>query len=392
MRQVFTNFKDYEGGKRKEIFVEDGIISEGFEKDETTEIIDCKNLTLLPSFVDLHAHFRDPGLTYKEDLKSGSLAALKGGYTTVNLMGNTKPSVSGREVYEDIISRGKALDLVDIHQVYTITKNLDGKSLDHLDDLPEGVRILSDDGRGVDDDLIMYKVALLAKERGLLLQLHEEVRSLSPIDYEIAEDLMTIRDAYLSYKISVPMHFSHVSTRGSVTAIDYFKNLGAPITCEVTPHHISLSDRRDLRVNPPIRTEADRLCLIEMIKKGTVDAIATDHAPHSREEKAAGSPGFIGLETAFSTSYEALVLSGEISLKKLVDLMSTNPAKILKVNKGRLDPGFEADFTMVDLDEKYIYREEEIRSKSKNSLLLGQELVGRVKRVYKKGVLKYEDN
>ena len=396
MKKVFKNAYCFDDVKisNKPIYVKDGIIVDEFEIDDQTELIDCNNLALLPSFVDMHVHFRDPGFTYKEDLESGSKAALKGGFTSVLLMGNTKPTVSSVEVYEDIMKRAKDLDLIDINQVYTITKNFDGKTLDHLDNLPKSVKFISDDGHGVDDDLTMYKAILKAKELGVNMTLHEEVRGVSPIDYEIAEDAMTLRDCYYAYKLDCPVHFSHVSTRGSIKAIEYFKNLGAKITCEVTPHHLYLADkkREEVKVNPPIRTEIDRLTLIEMIKKGVVDCISTDHAPHSKEDKEKGSPGFLGLETSFSTVYEVLVKSGEISLNHLIKLMSTNPAKILGLNKGKLKIGYEADFTLIDLDEEYTYREDEILSKSKNSLMIGKTLAGRVKRVYKKGVLKYEDN
>lgn len=396
MKQIFTNLVaiDDINISKRDIFVEDGFITTEFKSDEETEIIDCNGLVLVPSFVDMHTHFRDPGFTYKEDLESGSKAALKGGFTSVLLMGNTKPTVSSVEVYEDIMKRAKDLDLIDINQVYTITKDFDGKTLDHLDNLPKSVKFISDDGHGVDDDLTMYKAMLKAKELGVNMTLHEEVRGVSPIDYEIAEDAMTLRDCYYAYKLDCPVHFSHVSTRGSIKAIEYFKNLGANITCEVTPHHLYLADkkREEIKVNPPIRSEIDRLSLIEMIKKGVVDCISTDHAPHSKEDKEKGSPGFLGLETSFSTVYEVLVKSGEISLNHLIKLMSTNPAKILGLNKGKLKIGYEADFTLIDLDEEYTYREDEILSKSKNSLMIGKTLAGRVKRVYKKGVLKYEDN
>lgn len=396
MKQVFTNHYSFDDVKisQKPIYVEDGIISGAFEIDEDVEVIDCDNLALVPAFTDLHVHFRDPGFTYKEDLESGSKAALKGGFTSVLLMGNTKPTVSSPEVYNDIKKRSKDLDLIDIDQVYTITKNFDGKTLDHLETMPDSVKFISDDGHGVNDDMTMYKAMIAAMDKGVTMTLHEEVAKVSAIDYEIAEDAMTLRDCYYAYKLNCPAHFSHVSTKGAITAIKYFKDLGAPITCEVTPHHLYFADksRSEMRVNPPIRSEIDRLSLIEMIKNGTVDCISTDHAPHSAKEKENGAPGFLGLETSFSTCYKVLVKSGEISLNHLIKLMSTNPASLLGLNKGKLDIGYEADFTLIDLDETYTYTEDEILSKSKNSLLIGKELSGRVKRVYKKGVLKYEDN
>lgn len=396
MKQIFTRLYGFDDVKisKNDLYVEDGIITEKFPKEEADEIIDCNNLALLPSFTDLHVHFRDPGFTYKEDLETGSHAALKGGFTNVLLMGNTKPTVSSPEVYEDIIKRGKNLDLIGIDQVYTITKNFDGKSLDHLDNLPESVKFISDDGHGVDDAAVMYMAMVKAKELGINMTLHEEVAKVSAIDYEVAEDAMTIRDCYYAYKLDMPVHFSHVSTKGAMTAIKYFKDLGAKITCEVTPHHLYFSEktRDEVKVNPPIRREKDRLFLLKMIKDGYVDAISTDHAPHSEKEKNQGAPGFIGIETAFSTCYEVLVKSGLISLNQLVKIMSTRPSEILKIKKGKLEPGYLADFTLVDLDKSFIYKKEDILSKSKNSLMIGKTLTGSIEKVYRKGVLKYENN
>ena len=396
MKQIFKNCYVFDDIKisKEPIFVKDGIIVGAFDQSEADEIIDCENLALMPSFVDMHVHFRDPGFTYKEDLETGSHSALAGGYTSVLLMGNTNPTVSSPEIYNDIIKRGKDLDLIDIEQVYTITENFDGKTLDHLDSMPDSVKYISDDGHGVNDDMVMYKAMKKAKDLGVIMTLHEEVARVSNVDYEIAEDAMTLRDCYYAYKLDCPVHFSHVSTKGAITAIKYFKDLGAPITCEVTPHHLLLANkgREEVKVNPPIRTDEDRLTLIEMIKNGTVDAISTDHAPHSKEDKQKGAPGFIGIETAFSTCYEVLVKSGEISLNDLIKIMATNPAKLLGLNKGKIEPGYEADFTLIDLDKSYIYKEEDIKSKAKNSLLIDQELFGKVKKVYKKGILKYADN
>ncbi|WP_049690962.1 dihydroorotase [Anaerococcus jeddahensis] len=394
MKKFFTNLVavDDVNISRRDIFVENGLITKEFEKDEETEIIDCNGLVLVPSFVDMHTHFRDPGFTYKEDLKTGSMAALKGGYTTVNLMPNTNPIVSSKDVYQDIIQRGQDLDLIDIKQVYSITKDFKTDDLSHLNDLPEGLLFLSNDGKGVDDDFSMYQAIKIAKENNLKFTLHEECKEISKYDYEIAEDLMTLRDAYLAYKMDVPIHFSHVSTKGAIEAIRFFKDLGANITCEVTPHHIYFSDRDDLKVNPPIRKEKDKNALLDMIKKGYVDCIATDHAPHTKKEKEEGKPGFIGLETAFSTSYMTLVKTGIISLNDLIRLMSTNPSKLLEIKKGKIEEGYMADFTLIDLDKIYEYKEEDILSKSKNSLFLNQKLQGEIVRVYKKGILKYDLN
>src|SRR5699024_7763150 len=194
MKKIFTNFYGFDDVKitNNDIYVEDGIIVEPFDKNASVEIIDCDNLILIPSFTDLHVHFRDPGFTYKEDLETGSHAALKGGYTNVLLMGNTKPTVSNPETYEDIMKRGSDLDLIGIDQVYTITQNFDGKTLDHLDSMPDSVKFISDDGHGVDDGAVMYRAMLKAKDLGINMTLHEEVGEVSNIDYEAAEDAMTL--------------------------------------------------------------------------------------------------------------------------------------------------------------------------------------------------------
>lgn len=393
MRQIFRNFKlmDFEIESEEDLLVEDGlIVGMGHFEEDDAQIIDGQGLLLTPAFCDLHVHFRDPGFTQKETLETGSRAALKGGYTTVNLMGNTKPTVSDMEVYRDIKKRAEELDLVDIEQVVTITKNFDGKTLDHWDTPDERVRFLSEDGHGVDDDLIMYKAMKKAKKMGLGLMLHEEQKQFSPFDYRIGEDLMTLRDAYLAQATGARVHFSHVSTRDSLDFIRRAKRVGADVTCEVTPHHIRLSGD-SYRVNPPIRTEDDREAILEAILDGTVDAIATDHAPHTKEEKEAGAPGLIGLESAFSICYEELVLKAGIPLKKLFQLLSKTPHEILSYKKGQLKPGYAADFAILDLNREYLFDESEIASKSSNTPFLGQRLKGKVVATWKSGIKKWEE-
>lgn len=393
MKVKFVNAKtvDSKSDQARDIYVEDGVIVD-FLDDNKVQIIDCEGLYLFPSFTDLHAHFRDPGYTYKEDLKTGSSSALKGGFTAVQLMANTKPIVSSNEIYRDIMNKAALNDLIDIYQVVSITKNFDGNDISHLDNLDSRVRFVSDDGRGVNDDYTMYKAMKKCKEKGLKMTLHEEVDQLSSEDYYLAENLMTIRDCYLSYKLQTPIHFSHVSTEDACKAIEYFKKLNAPITAETTPHHIYFSNRNDLQVNPPIRTEKDRLYLIEMIKKGVIDAIATDHAPHSQEDKRNNAPGYIGLETCFSVCYEKLVLENKLQLTELISLLSYNPSRILGIKKGLFKSGFLADFTLVDLNKSVVYKEKDIVSKSKNSPFIGKTLKGQIKKVYRRGELKYEYN
>ncbi|NMA93459.1 MAG: dihydroorotase [Clostridiales bacterium] len=353
-------------------------------------VVDGSGMVLMPAFIDLHAHFRDPGFPEKEDLESGARAALAGGYTAVNLMANTNPICDNADVYGYVMEKAETLDLIHIEQVVAVTKGFDGATTEHWDELPQRVRFLSDDGNGIQSSELMYRVMRKATERGLGLMLHEEDSGLSKIDYRLAEDVMTLRDVYLAEHSGCRVHFSHVSTEASIEAVRRAKRRVSNITCEVTPHHISMADS-DYRVNPPIRTRRDAAALIDAILDGTVDAIATDHAPHSDEDKRRGAPGMIGLETAFSTCYEVLVQSGIISLQRLVELMSSNPARILGLNKGYLKKGMDADAVLVDLEAKRVVTGESLHSKSSNTPLLGRELPAAIVGTIRAGKLLYRN-
>lgn len=354
------------------------------------EIIDGTGLSLWPGFVDLHAHFRDPGLLYKEDLETGSNAALAGGYTTVHLMGNTKPVVDNIELYYNVMERGKALSKINIMQVMSVTKELKGRELIDIESLPDEIPFLSDDGKGILSNKIMFDAMNKAKTFGKGIMVHAEDGELSPIDYRLAEDIITIRDVYLSGKTNCNIHFSHVSTKDSLEAIEYGKKMGYPVTCEVTPHHLYFHDL-DYRVNPPIRQKEDLDTVIEMIKKGVVDCIGTDHAPHSKEDKEAGAPGMVGIETSFYICYKKLVEEVGLTLSKLSALLSYNGAKILNLNnKGRVLPGYDADFVIIDLNDKMIIDSEKFLSKSKNTPFEGIEVSGRIMQTFVNGKLKYD--
>lgn len=383
---------DYRGRKKGDLLIEDGYIRGLGSFGETGhEIIDAKGQVLMPSFVDLHVHMRDPGLTYKEDLETGARAALKGGYTIINAMANTRPVVDNRGIYEDIITRSNDLGLIDLHQVMTVSKKMEGKDLIDFDDLPESLTFLSDDGKGILSNHLMYQALKKAKEKNIGIMVHAEDPDISPYDYRAAEDLITIRDIYLSKATGAKVHFSHVSTYDSLEAIRLGKIEGLNISCETTPHHIALSDL-DYRVNPPIRTERDRLKLIESIQNGTVDAIATDHAPHSKEDKDKGAPGSIGLESSFPVVYTELVERGYINLERLSKLMSYNPGHILGLDHGIIEPGLKADIVLVNINETTMFTENYFASKSKNSMFIEKEFKGRVKMTIKEGKVLYEDN
>lgn len=377
-----------------DILIIDGKISEiGKEINKTeVETIDAKGLTLMPAFIDTHAHFREPGLTHKEDIESGSKAAAKGGYTGVCLMGNTNPICSSRDVIEYVRNRAKEVGLVDIHQCVSITENFGGKSIEHLNAFEDDRELvaITDDGVGVMDSSIMMKAMEKAKENNWIVMSHAEDKTFSKIDMRIAEDLMTIRDLYLAKVTKARLHMAHVSTIESITAIRRAKKEGANVTCEVTPHHIGLTtEESNYRVNPPIREKDDVKAIIEGIKDGTVDCIGTDHAPHTQEDKEKGAPGMVGLETAFSICYTELVKKYGITINKLSELMSRNPANILGMNKGSITIGKDGDLVLVDLNKEVIIDKDKFVSKGKNTPFHGRKYFGEVVMTIKAGKVIY---
>lgn len=378
-----------------DIYIENGIINEmgkSLTKDGV-EILDAKGLTLMPSFVDTHAHFREPGLTYKEDIETASRAALRGGYTGACLMANTAPICSNKEVLETIRNRAKELNLIDVHQCISVTKGFEGRDLTHLDEFKDddGIKAISDDGVGVMDSGIMFKAMEKAKENNWIIMSHAEDHKFSKTDMRLAENMMTLRDIALAKETGAKLHMCHVSTKEAIEYIIDAKKEYDNITCEVTPHHIYLTTKEsNYRVNPPIRERADVDSIINAIKLGFVDCIGTDHAPHTAEDKAKGSPGMVGLETAFSICYTALVRSGAITLNKLSEIMSKNTAEILGMNKGKISIGMDGDLVLVDLDKKVKVNSEEFHSKGKNTPFEGMEFYGEVKTTIKAGRVLYK--
>ena len=258
-----------------DIYIENGIISEigtNLEK-ENVSVIEGNNMTLMPAFVDTHAHFREPGLTHKEDIESGSKAAVKGGYTGVCLMANTVPICSNYEVMNHVRNKAKTVGLIDVHQCVSVTDNFKGSSIEHLQQFKgdKEVKAISDDGVGVMDSGVMMKAMEFARENNWVVMSHAEDKTFSKIDMRIAEDLMTIRDLYLAKVTKAHLHMAHVSTKEAVAAIERAKEEGVKVTCEVTPHHIALDDTiSNYRVNPPIRNKEDIKVLIKAIKKGII--------------------------------------------------------------------------------------------------------------------------
>lgn len=359
------------------------------EEDEL--VVDADGCTVLPAFVDLHCHWRTPGFEYKEDLATGSAAAAAGGYTYVNLMPNTKPVCSNAAQAWDVQQAVEKIGLCGANQTVSITEGFDGATLDHLKGLPETVKFITEDGKGVQNNATMAKAFALCTKKGITLMSHAEDMEISPWDYRLAEDIETVRNLYLSEYYQTRLHMCHVSTRGSIEAIQAAKWRGVPVTCEVTPHHLWFTnDVCDYRVNPPIRTADDVQALVEAIRAGVVDAIATDHAPHSEEDKLKGMAGMVGSETAFGVCYTKLCRQEGLPLETLVQLMSTTPAAILGLNKGVLQPGYDADVVLVQLDEPYTVNKEKLHSKSRNCPYDGTELYGEVLLTVKGGEITYQ--
>lgn len=391
MRLLIKNSRvvDFNKDEILDVYIENGIIKEvGKNIEKSCEIVDGKGFVLLPSFVDLHCHFREPGFTYKEDILTGSLAAVKGGYTAVNLMANTSPVCSNDNVINYVLSKSKEVNLIDIHQTVTITKNMDGKDTSHLDDLKFPTRFISDDGKGVIRSRVMLDAMMKSKKMGITVISHAEDEEISKVDTRLSENIMTMRDISLCKFTGARLHVAHVSTKEAINEIIRAKNEGVNVTCEVTPHHIALYDN-DYKVNPPIRTKEDVDRIIDAIKGGYVDAIATDHAPHTNVDKLNGLPGISGLESAFAVCYTNLVKKGHIDLKKLTMLMSKNPAKLMGVNKGQIDVGYDGDVVLVDLEKEYRIDSNKFVSKGKNTPFNGHRVFGEVVLTIKGGRVVY---
>lgn len=388
--RIIDSTQDFNG----DIYIKDGLISEigvHIEK-ENVKVLDCSGKVVMPSFIDTHTHFRDPGLTWKEDIETGSRAALRGGYTGVCLMANTKPVCSSKETLEYVRNKSKELNLIDVHQCLSVTKNFDGVTLEHLKELKADtdIKAISDDGVGIANSNTMLEAMKIAKENGWVIMSHAESPEFSKVDMRLAENMMTLRDVELAKISGAKLHMCHVSTKEAVKYIVDAKMSGADVTMEITPHHIGLTrDINDYRVNPPIREKEDVESIINAIKMNMVYCIGTDHAPHTAEEKKNGSPGMVGLETAFSICYTKLVKENGISINKLSELMSYNGAKLLGMNKGKISVGVDGDLVVVDLDKKIKVDSSKFASKGKNSPFEGMEFYGEVLTTIKGGEIKY---
>lgn len=384
------------------------------EKAEKAELIDAKGLVVAPGLVDAHVHFRDPGFTQKETIESGAAAAAKGGVTTVICMANTKPAVDNLETLHYILEKGEKTG-IRLYQTSTVTKNLAGKELVDMEEMAKaGAAGFTDDGIPILDEKILHEAFVKAKELNLPVSLHEEdpyfVKAagvnMGKVSEQLgyggasrtAEDIMTARDCIMALETGTSVCIQHISSKNSVELVRTAKKLGADIHAEATPHHFTLTEEAVLkygtnaRMNPPVRTEEDRLAIIEGLKDGTIDMIVTDHAPHTAEEKnqllEKAPSGIIGLETSLALGVKSLVQSGQISLMKLIELMSSNPANFYHLEPGSIQPGANADLVIFGEKEEWIV--DHFTSKASNSPFIGWSLPAKIHYTICKGQVIYQ--
>ena len=386
-----------------DLLLEDGKIAQigqGLSGEPET-VVDGAGLVAAPGLVDMHVHLRDPGLTYKEDVFSGCRAAAAGGVTSLLAMPNTKPAMDTPETVRDLLERAKTADAA-VYTAACITKDLKGEELTDLAGLrAAGAIALSDDGRPVVNTRRLLEALEQAPDLGMVVTAHcedlylasgglmnegEVSRKLGvPGIPAAAEDCGTAREIAAAASIGAPIHICHVSTKGSVELIRDAKARGVQVTAETCPHYLLLTEEAlescdaDYRMNPPLRREEDRLALIEGLKDGTLDAISTDHAPHSPEEKAdflKAPNGSIGMETSLAATLTAL--EGELSLSEIIEKMSWNPARILHIPAGTLQVGAPADVVLFDPEQRWTVDETKLHGKSKNTPFKGMTLKGKV--------------
>lgn len=393
----------------RDIYIRDGIIVEPFDGPFDYEI-DASDLIVMPGFVDLHCHLRDPGQEYKEDIFSGSLSAVAGGFTSIACMPNTEPVVDNKAVVSYITEKARRA-AAHVYPIGAATKGQGGVELAEIGQMKEaGIVAVSDDGTAVATADRMMKSMQYASDFGLVVIDHCEDDSLkngTMNEGEIstrmgehgipsaAEDIIVSRDILLADYLDLPVHIAHVSTARSVDLIRQAKARGIQVTAETCPHYFVLTDEACLgfsglyRVNPPLRREEDRLAILEGLRDGTLDALATDHAPHHKDEKeiefALAKNGMIGFETAFALAWTHLVEPGHLSAIDLVRVLSANPAAFLRIPAGSLSVGMPADLTLADPDSEFPYDRSRAVSRSKNSPYDGWPMQGKIVRTFTAG-------
>ena len=404
--------------EKLDILIEDEKIVRISENIESADkVIDCTNLYIIPGLIDIHCHLREPGAEHKETIETGSKSAVCGGFTTICPMPNTNPTPDSAIVLEKILAEAKRVNLCHILPYSSVTKGEKGEELvDFEEQLKAGAIAFSDDGMPIENARMIREAMIKANELDTFIAEHCEEKSVAqgainagevaeklgvPGVLPEAEEIMAARDIVIAETNKLHTHICHISTETTVNMIRDAKKRGVNVTCETCPHYYTFTVQEVLnsgvnaKMNPPLREADDKLAIIEGLKDGTIDVIITDHAPHSEEEKARGlekAPnGIIGFETALAATITNLVDKGHITYLDLVRLMSYNPAKLLGIDKGEITEGKIADITIFNPNEEYIYKKENIVSKSKNTPWIGKILKGKVKYTIVDGRIVYED-
>ena len=403
-----------------DVAIENGIISEiaaTIATDGADQVIDASGKYVMPGFIDLHVHFREPGFEYKETIKTGAMSSAKGGYTSVCPMPNTNPAIDSKEMVEWVKEKERTDSVVHILPVGAVTKGQAGVEVTDMKGMKEaGAVAVSEDGKSVMDILVYVEGMKDAAKNNLVVMAHCEDKQLvrggvmnagkraeelglKGITNSV-EDVITARDIFLANETGAQLHLCHCSTKDSVSLVKLAKDAGYKVSGEVCPHHFTLADEdipcddANYKMNPPLRSRRDVQALKEGLRDGIMDVISTDHAPHSAEEKAksmAQAPfGIVGEETAFALTVTELVEQGYLTKMQLVEKMSYNPAKILGIEKGRLEPGKVADIVIADFDETYTIDTSTFVSKGKNTPFNGKQVKGRVYQTLVDGKIVYD--
>lgn len=405
---------------RADVLIEDGIIQEidtGIKAD-ADKVIDAEGCFVMPGFIDLHVHLRDPGFEYKETVETGSKAAAKGGFTTILAMPNTKPVVDNGDVVRYVLNKAQDVGLTNVLQVGAITKGQRGEELADIEDMVEaGSPAISEDGKSVMNAQLYREAMMLAVKYDIPILAHcedihlvhggvmnEDEKSAElglPGITNSVEDVIVARDILLAKETGVRLHLCHCSTKDSVTMVKLAKEQGISVTAEVCPHHFTLTsedikeDDANYKMNPPLRTREDVDALIKGLKEDVMDVIATDHAPHSFEEKNQSMKkapfGIVGLETAAALTMTELVDKGHLTPMQMAEKMSYNPAKVIGLDRGTLEPGKTADVVVFDPMEEYFIDAEDFHSRSRNTPFHGRKVKGRVKATILAGKVVYEE-
>lgn len=392
-------------------------IADKLSPEQGEEVIDTTGLHVFPGLIDMHVHLREPGFEYKEDIESGSKAAVKGGFTQICCMPNTQPVADNKVVISYIRHRGEEVGLCKIRPIGAITKGEEGERMADIGEMKKaGAVAISDDGKTVKSSRLMRLAMEYASGFNMRCLCHCEDKELADGGVvnegynstlaglkgipRAAEDVVIAREICLSESLGVPVHICHVSTYSGVRMIRDAKRAGVKVTAETCPHYFAATDDvitgfdTNTKVNPPIREEKDRLAIIEGLKDGTIDAIVTDHAPHHANDKNVeynlAAFGISGIETSFGFAVTYLYKTGILTLNQLADKMSRLPAEILSLEGGKIEEGVPADLTIADLDEEWVVDSSEFVSKGKNTPFNGRKLSGAVKYTIVDGDIKYK--